>query len=95
MGVAPTMRVPGSIEGTHNVYYAFRSLLLSVIKHNEISSEPIKSELCPGLGTGIGGMSEHKASRQMLYAYKQLLDGAIKKSARQRLDEHSELELLR
>lgn len=95
LGVAPTMRVPMNINGTLNVYYAFRSMLLTVMRYNETNSSPITSVVCPGMGTGIGGLSERKAAQQMAFAYKQLLEGNQQKSARLRLQENTELESLR
>src|SRR5687767_13486084 len=61
---APTMRVPGEISETVNVYLAFRAALLAVQ-----ASKHIKSLLSPALGTGVGAMPIERASRQMYAAY--------------------------
>ncbi|WP_444997381.1 macro domain-containing protein [Aliikangiella sp. IMCC44359] len=95
LGVAPTMRVPSNINGTLNVYYAFRSMMLEIIKFNKKRRTPIKSVVFPGMGTGIGGMSERKSAMQMAFAYKQLLEREQQKTAKQILQENNELELLR
>lgn len=95
LGVAPTMRVPMNINGTLNVYYAFRSIFSEIIKFNRTSIFPINSVVCPGMGTGIGGLSERTAAQQMAFAYNQLLEGSQQKPARQRWQENSMLESLR
>lgn len=66
--VAPTMRVPESVTHTLNAYLAFRAVLLAVRSHDA----PIRSLVCPGLGTGIGGMDPQRCAVQMRVAYDQV-----------------------
>lgn len=73
---APTMRVPMRIDQTVNAYLAFRGILRAVKQHNEASPEiPIRSVLCPGLGTGEGRMPFDRCARQMRYAYEVVARG--------------------
>ena len=85
---APTMRVPGDISDTVNVYLAFRAALLAVR-----GSTRIKSLLSPALGTGIGGMSARRAARQMHAAYVDVVLGehGWKATARGVLSHHAKL----
>lgn len=67
---APTMRVPSPIADTVNVYLAFRAVLQTVRAHNrQYPDTPIRSILCPALGTGEGRMPWDRAAWQMYYAY--------------------------
>lgn len=70
----PTMRVPMSIIGTENVYWAMWSMLLAVRKHNLTSAREINVIACPGLGTASGGMPFKEAARQMAQAYANFLN---------------------
>ena len=85
---APTMRVPGDISDTVNVYLAFRAALLAVR-----SSTRIKSLLSPALGTGIGRMSARRAARQMHAAYVDVVlgDHGWRATARGVLTHHATL----
>ena len=85
---APTMRVPGDISDTVNVYLAFRAALLAVR-----SSTRIKSLLSPALGTGIGGMSARRAAKQMHAAYVDVVLGehGWRSTARGVLTHHAKL----
>ena len=69
----PTMRVPMSIQGTHNPYMAMWAMLLAVRKHNQTSKQVINTIACPGLGTGIGRVPYTEAARQMALAYENFL----------------------
>jgi O-acetyl-ADP-ribose deacetylase (regulator of RNase III) len=71
---APTMRVPGSIEGTDKVYSATWAALLAVVAHNRASAERIEVVAMPAMGTGFGGVSFTEAARQMAVAYRHLLE---------------------
>ncbi len=71
---APTMRVPGSIEGTDKVYAATWASLLAIHAHNRTSSQRIEMVAFPAMGTGFGGVSFHEAARQMAAAYRHLLN---------------------
>lgn len=73
---APTMRTPGSIRSTVNVYLAFRAALIAVLNHNaSTNAPPVHSLLVPGLGTGIGEVSPQRAARQMRLAYDNIIGG--------------------
>jgi O-acetyl-ADP-ribose deacetylase (regulator of RNase III) len=67
---APTMRVPGSIEGTDKVYAATWSALLAVHAHNRAGAGEIGVVAFPAMGTGFGGMPFDEAARQMAAAYR-------------------------
>jgi O-acetyl-ADP-ribose deacetylase (regulator of RNase III) len=90
---APTMRVPGPIGATANVYLAFRAALIAVGRHNANASVAIRSVLVPGFGTGIGGMLPRCAARQMKRAYDAIVHGhgVRRRSAGQIRSEHREL----
>lgn len=77
---APTMRVPGSITRTVNVYLAFRAALIAVFEHNNAGLGPIHSLLVPGLGTGVGEVPPERAARQMRLAYDAIVGGRGMKS---------------
>ncbi len=64
---APTMRVPGPIAATVNVYLAFRAALRAVLEH------PIERLLVPALGAGSGGMPPLRVARQMHAAYREVI----------------------
>jgi O-acetyl-ADP-ribose deacetylase (regulator of RNase III) len=67
---APTMRVPGSIEGTDKVYAATWSALLAVHAFNVTSDRKIDVLAFPAMGTGFGGVHFDEAARQMAAAYR-------------------------
>lgn len=70
---APTMRVPEDVSRTVHAYWAFRAILLSIHKHNESDTQaPIRSLLCPGLGTGVGAMPPRRCAAQMRRAWLQV-----------------------
>src|SRR5262245_19897948 len=71
---APTMRVPGSIEGTDKVYSATWAALLAVYAHNNASDAKIDVVAFPAMGTGFGGVPFEEAARSMAAAYKHYLD---------------------
>jgi O-acetyl-ADP-ribose deacetylase (regulator of RNase III) len=71
---APTMRVPGSIEGTDKVYAATWASLLAVQKHNQAAAHQIKVVAFPAMGTGFGGVPFGEAARQMAAAYRHYLE---------------------
>ncbi|RKH17353.1 Appr-1-p processing protein [Corallococcus sp. CA047B] len=74
---APTMRIPESVAQTVNAYLAFRAILLAVKRHNEAAGAPvIRTLVCPGLGTGIGGLEPRRCAAQMRMALKQVLGPA-------------------
>jgi O-acetyl-ADP-ribose deacetylase (regulator of RNase III) len=71
---APTMRVPGSIEGTDKVYNATWAALLAIHAHNRASEQKIEIAAFPAMGTGFGGVSYSEAARQMAAAYRHYRD---------------------
>lgn len=71
---APTMRVPGNIDGTDKVYAATWAALLAVTAHNRASDQKIETAAFPAMGTGFGGVPFSEAARQMAAAYRHLLD---------------------
>ena len=70
---APTMRVPGCIEGTDKVYAATWAALLAIQAHNQASADRIEVVAFPALGTGFRGVPFDEAARQMAVAYRHLL----------------------
>src|SRR3954469_16457774 len=71
---APTMRVPGNIEGTDKVYAATWAALLAIQAHNRTSAQQIEVVAMPAMGTGFGGVPFEEAARQMGVAYRHLLE---------------------
>jgi len=71
---APTMRVPGNIEGTDKVYCATWAALLAIQAHNQGADRPIEVATLPVMGTGFGGVPFREAARQMAAAYRHFLD---------------------
>ncbi len=71
---APTMRVPGSIDGTDKVYAAAWAALLAVHAHNVVSEDRIEVVALPAMGTGFGGVPFDEAARQMAAAYRHYLE---------------------
>lgn len=67
---APTMRVPGGIDGTDKVYNATWAALLAIHAHNRRSEEAIEVAAFPAMGTGFGGVPYSEAARQMAAAYR-------------------------
>src|SRR5438874_1514802 len=71
---APTMRVPGSIEGTDKVYAATWAALLAIMAHNRTAEQRVEVVALPAMGTGFGGVPFDEAARQMAAAYRHLLE---------------------
>ncbi len=71
---APTMRVPGSIEGTDKVYAATWAALLAIQAHNNSADRKIEVAAFPAMGTGFGGVPFSEAARQMAVAYRHYLE---------------------
>jgi O-acetyl-ADP-ribose deacetylase (regulator of RNase III) len=79
VGHAPTMRMPGPIDGSDAVYRAAWAALLAVYRHNAAvrrgeSEAEIVTVAMPALGTGYGGVDFSEAARQMAAAYRFYLD---------------------
>lgn len=70
---APTMRVPGGIDGSDKVYSATWAAFLAVHAHNVRHDRKIETLAFPAFGTGFGGMSYEEAARQMAAAYRHYL----------------------
>jgi O-acetyl-ADP-ribose deacetylase (regulator of RNase III) len=70
---APTMRLPMNVADTLNAYLAFRAVLRAVVAWNRGQPTPIRSVLCPGLGTAVGKMPPRRCARQMLAAYRSVV----------------------
>jgi O-acetyl-ADP-ribose deacetylase (regulator of RNase III) len=70
---SPTMRVPGSIEGTDKVYSSTWAALLAIQAHNRTSAQQIEVVAFPAMGTGFGGVAYDEAARQMAVAYRHFL----------------------
>lgn len=92
---APTMRVPRNVADTVNAYLAFRAALLAVITHNASGLPPLKTVLCPGLGTAVGQMPVARCARQMRSAWDRVLGDKrwVPRSVRAAADD--EIDLLR
>lgn len=71
---APTMRVPGSIEGSDKVYAATWAALLAIEAHNRTGDRKVETVALPAMGTGFGGMPFDEAARQMAAAYRHYLE---------------------
>jgi O-acetyl-ADP-ribose deacetylase (regulator of RNase III) len=71
---APTMRVPGSIEGSDKVYAATWAALQAIQAHYRTEEQRIAVAALPAMGTGFGGVSFGEAARQMAIAYRHFLE---------------------
>lgn len=71
---APTMKVPGDISGTDNIYQATKAALISIYLHNKTAEHPIHTVVLPSFGTGFGRVDAREAARQMSVAYKLFLE---------------------
>lgn len=65
---APTMEVPMDIQGTDHPYKCFMAILNEVKQHNDKNEHQIKTIICPGLGTGIGGIPAKESAKQIFDA---------------------------
>ncbi|MEM8670883.1 MAG: macro domain-containing protein [Planctomycetota bacterium] len=70
---SPTMRVPGSIEGTDKVYVATWASLIAVYRHKASNQTPIETVVFPAMGAGFGGVPYREVARQMAVAYRHYL----------------------
>lgn len=72
---SPTMRVPGSIDGTDKVYLATWAALLAIQAHNMAAAEQrIEVVAFPAMGTGFGNVPFDEAARQMAVAYRHYVE---------------------
>lgn len=74
IGHAPTMRVPGSINGTDKVYLATWGALLAVYRFNVANQHRIRIVAFPAMGAGFGGVPYLEVARQMAAAYRHYLN---------------------
>lgn len=70
----PTMRVPGSIEGTDKVYAATWASLLAIYRFKASNAAPIDTVVFPAMGAGFGGVPYTEVARQMAVAYRHYLN---------------------
>jgi O-acetyl-ADP-ribose deacetylase (regulator of RNase III) len=87
---APTMRLPGDITRTDNIYRATRASLLSIYHHNRTSGSTISRIVFPAFGAGFGGVAPDEVARQMAVAWRLFLEPPYppnwdRASARERL----------
>ena len=96
--VAPTMRIPQSIEYTDIPYQVFRSILLEIERHNEVGAykgvdfqKEINTLVCCGLGTGVGRMDPYFCAIQMYRAYQQILGNGKPASFYEIINQHKSM----
>lgn len=84
----PTMRVPMSIVGTENVYWAYRAAFQS-IKFLSAGEDYADSRiLIPAFGTSAGHMDPLKAAMQCQLAYQHVNRSAILATTQQMFADH-------
>lgn len=71
---SPTMRVPGSIQGSDKVYVATWASLIAVYQFKVASPETIQTVVFPAMGAGFGGVPYSEVARQMATAYRHYLN---------------------
>ena len=76
---APTMRIPGSVQGSVNAYLSMRAALVAILRHNALHCRRIRSVAVPGLATGVGGLDPDEAAAQMRAAYDNVVGGEWRK----------------
>ena len=74
---SPTMFMPSDIRNTSNVYYAFYAVIAVIDKYNRSVDDEIKirTVICPGLGTGCGGISFYTCVLQIKEALDDYVNG--------------------
>jgi O-acetyl-ADP-ribose deacetylase (regulator of RNase III) len=79
---APTMRIPGPIDTTVNVYLSFKAILgllkFGKFDNGELVSKKVQSIAIPGLGTGSGHMHPINSARQMRAAWEEIMNERFK-----------------
>ena len=63
------MEIPDNIVGTDNPYRAFLACLKIVEGYPDI-----KTIVCPGLGTGVGGIIGYESARQIFMALNEYVE---------------------
>lgn len=71
---SPTMRVPGSIEGTDKVYVATWASLITIYRFKALKQGKIDTVVFPAMGAGFGGVPFREVARQMAAAYRHYLN---------------------
>jgi len=71
----PTMMIPKNVNKTLNAYFAFKAVLMKIIRYNKKNTDKIESILTTTFCTGCGDMSLKKSVKQMSYAYQVLKRG--------------------
>lgn len=71
---SPTMRVPGSIQGTDKVYTATWASLIAVYRHKATIKDDIQTVVFPAMGAGFGSVPCSEVARQMAAAYRHYLN---------------------
>jgi O-acetyl-ADP-ribose deacetylase (regulator of RNase III) len=66
---APTMRMPGPINKTSNVYAATFAALTAAHRYNVEHDRELRTLVFPAMGTGFGQLPFDEAARQMAVAY--------------------------
>lgn len=81
----PTMLFPSDVRETENAKYAFIAVLKVIDKYNLSQTDDqkkITKVMCPGLATGVGGLSFPKLAQQLKDGWnqfkKELVDGIWK-----------------
>ena len=69
----PTMRIPTDVSQTYNAYYAFRSLLSTILNFNKNNKGKVISIACTALCTGAGKMNYKTSAKQMRLAYENII----------------------
>lgn len=77
---SPTMRIPMCLDGGRDtaIHDAMWAALVAVSRHNDraAADDRIATVACPGLGTGVGGVSPIRSARLMAAAYELWLAGS-------------------
>lgn len=92
LGFAVEQRVPEDVSHTLHAYLAFRAVLLAIKHHNQTQT-PIRSLVCAGLGTGIGGLTAQQCAIQMKEAFEQFQQPAQRMSDQDIWHQHRRLHL--
>lgn len=76
-------RIPEDASRSINAYLAFRAVLLALRAHVRGADTQVCSFVCPGLATGVGGMSPRRCAAQMRVAWRQATEPATIPSFRE------------
>ena len=98
LGPQLQQRVQAEIAAAHdtcNAYLAFRAALIAARIHNRSGRPPIRTILCPGLGTAVGRMPVARCAHQMRVAWDRVLGNAPFAPTTLRTAAQDEADLLR